>query len=209
MFIPLFLAIIEKKLLWTAIITLSIFLSGSTTGIIVSMVMLGTLVLSKEFNTKYKVLFVVIGVLMVVLLFTSSFFEAKMEDTTFEGNARLFNGISLVSKMNIINWIFGVNYTTPADYYFSGDAGRGFLIEKYDTVYLASFWMVIIKFGIVGVILYLKALFAPAKKDRSIFIYVLVIFVTLFSNPDYIGAMYAFTMTFIYSYVYNKKSITI
>ncbi|MFR4303426.1 MAG: hypothetical protein ACLT4H_07030 [Bacteroides thetaiotaomicron] len=208
MFVPLFLALYEKKMMWAIVITVSMFLSGSTTGIIISLLMLGVSVFSSDVNKTYKFLFVLFGVAMVYLLFNSSLFEAgvsKMEDTTFEENSRLFNGVTLVLRMPFINWITGVNYANVADYYFSGEVGSAFLLEKFDTIYMSTIWMILIKYGLIGTFLYVMTIVGPIKQCRSIYIYAIAIVVTMFSNPDYIGAMYAFEMIFIYAFVTNSK----
>lgn len=209
MFVPMFISIFEKKIIWSIAITFSMFLSGSTTGIIISLLMLGVLTFSSDISKKYKFLFVLFGIVMIYMLFNSSLFEvgaSKMEDTTFEDNSRLYNGVTLVSKMPIICLLTGVNYANVADFYFSGEVGTGFLLEKFGTIYMSTFWMVLIKFGFIGTFLYVLSVVSPIKQCKSIFIYVIAIVVTMFSNPDYIGAMYAFEMIFIYSFIYNMQT---
>ena len=173
MFVPLFIALYERKIIWGAVITLSMFLSGSTTGIIVSLLMLGSMMFSSNLSKTYKALFILIGVVMVYLLFNTSYFEAgasKIEETSFEENSRIFNGLMLVFRMPFHYWITGVNYANVADFYFSGEVGSGFLLEKFDTIYVSTIWMILAKFGIVGTYLYIMTLVAPIRSFKPLYI---------------------------------------
>lgn len=213
MFVPLFFALKEKKMIWAALLTISMFLTGSTTGIVVSVFMFAYTALFTGGQKVYsRIIILVVGVGLVYVLLNSSFFDAgvsKMEKTTYDGNSRLYNGPALVLKMPMDDLIVGGNAPTVADYYFSGAAGTGFLMEKNGTVYVSTFWTIIIRFGIIGLFIYLWTYIKPILQAKELAIYVMALVIMLFTNPDDISGIYAYEMLFINCFLINKRNESI
>lgn len=210
MFVLLFFALKEKKMVWAAIITISMFLTGSTTGIVISVFMFAyTAFFTGGQKVSNRIIILIVAVGLVYLLLNSSFFDAgvsKMESTSYERNSRLYNGISLVLRMPMSDLIIGGNAATVADYYFSGAAGTGFLIEKNGTVYVSTFWTIIVKFGIIGLFIYLWTYIKPIMQAKELAIYVMALVIMLFTNPDDISGMYAYEMLVINCYLIHRKN---
>lgn len=210
MFVPLFFALKEKKMIWAAILTISMFLTGSTTGIVVSVFMFAyTALFTGGQKVSSRIIILVVGVGLVYVLLNSSFFDAgvsKMESTSYERNSRLYNGITLVLRMPVSDLIFGGNAATVADYYFSGAAGSGFLLEKNDTVYVSTFWSILVKFGIIGLLLYLWTYIKPILQAKELAIYVMALVIMLFTNPDDMSGIYAYEMLVINCFLINKRN---
>ncbi len=210
MFVLLFFALKEKKMVWAAIITISMFLTGSTTGIVISVFMFAyTAFFTGGQKVSNRIIILIVAVGLVYVLLNSSFFDAgvsKMESTSYERNSRLYNGISLVLRMPVSDLIVGGNAATVADYYFSGAAGSGFLIEKNDTVYVSTFWTIIVKFGIIGLFIYLWTYIKPILQAKELAIYVMALVIMLFTNPDDISGMYAYEMLVINCYLIHRKN---
>lgn len=209
MFVPLFIALLDKNYIWSVVIIISMFLSGSTTGIIMSGVILILFVFTQEAGFKSKVMMIIAGVGLGVLLFTSSLFTKgveKMENVNYEENSRLYNGPALVINMPIEDLILGGNAADVSDYYASGAAGSGYLLEKYDKVYVSTFWEVIVKFGIIGLVLYMAVYIYPIRKNKATLLYMGPLIVALFSNPDFIGGLFAFEFIFIYAFLKKNPS---
>lgn len=210
MFVLLFFALKEKKMVWAAIITISMFLTGSTTGIVISVFMFAyTAFFTGGQKVSNRIIILIVAVGLVYVLLNSSFFDAgvsKMESTSYERNSRLYNGISLVLRMPVSDLIVGGNAATVADYYFSGAAGSVFLIEKNDTVYVSTFWTIIVKFGIIGLFIYLWTYIKPILQAKELAIYVMALVIMLFTNPDDISGMYAYEMLVINCYLIHRKN---
>lgn len=209
MMIPQFLALSEKKIEWASIITFSMLLSGSTTGIITSAVMIILYVfwgeISKTMRTRLLFLAVAIG---SVFTYSSLFDKGreKLENVDYESTSRLYNGPVLVAHMPTSDLFFGGVSASVPDYYFEGKAPGAILLEKYDSIYISSIWFAIVKLGLVGLLLYLAVYILPMKRNKSIRFYLIPLILTLFSNPDFIGPIFAFELIFIYSYIRNAKN---
>lgn len=209
MFIPLFLAFKEKKILWAFTIIFSLLLSGSTTGIIMSFVVIAIYIFTQglSYKTKYGIL--LLSVPVFFLFINLSLFQVgreKMMDTDINDNSRLYNGPVLVSRMQVNEFILGVHDFSASDYYMSGKTGSSsYLIDKYDTIYISTFWHVIVKFGLIGLIIYMSLYLVPLIRNRSLLLYLGPLIATLFSNPDFLGAYFAFEFIFIYSFLLSNN----
>lgn len=204
MMIPLFLSLVRKEsIVWSFLIVLSMFLSTSSYGIIVSILMFAIYAFLQKMSVFKRVLIVVTGGVLVALLLFSSLFGAgvdKIENTDVERTSRLYNGPTLLMNLKTQDMILGVPDISVSDYYFHGGVGAAPLIEKDDNVYLPSIYLILAKFGIVCLILYLLTYFLPIARCRDILYLSLPLFTGLFINPDSLGSQYAFYMIFIYAY---------
>lgn len=213
MLVPLFLALKENKLLWAGIIIISLFLSTSSTGIAISFLLLLFYVFTQKDKLWLKTLIIIGGVGLASLLVRSSFFEvgmSKMINTNIELNERLVNGPFVVQEMNPSDLVLGIRYANPYDYYRAGNVSNPFVTVSDNGMFVSSFWLVIIRFGIMGLLLYLNIFFKIINNYRDILPFILCIFVELFSNPDMIGSGFLFQFVFILSYIqYNRDDLKI
>ena len=208
MIIPFFLSLVNKQKIWAVAIVLSIFLSTSSYGIMVSFIMLTIFALFQK-SSMLKKFEIVLGVVILgYFLATSTLFSSgieKIENTDIERTSRIYNGPTLISNMPKEDLILGIPYPTVSEYYFAGKLGSTFLIEKNKNVYLPSFYNIFAKFGIIGIILYLLSYFVHMFKRMELFILGSALMAGLFSNPDSLGSMYAFYIIFIYHYLHNNN----
>lgn len=210
MSIPLFYSLIYKKYLWTVMIVLSMFLSTSTTGIAISFLSILTYVLTQKASNINKIMIIITGVTLLYFLMTSDMFSAsvdKMESTSYEHSSRLYNGPTFVANMNKEDLLLGINFASTYDYYVAGNV-KAYLFEKHDTIFIPSFWNVLVKFGIVGAFLFLAIYVESFYRCRKLCVYVIPLIVALFTNPDYLGGLFAFEFIIIYSFInHENKSI--
>jgi hypothetical protein len=107
--------------------------------------------------------------------------------------------------MNLSDFVLGIRYANPYDYYLAGNVSNPFVMVSDDGMFVSSFWLVIIRFGIIGLILYLNIFFKIINNYRDILPFILCIFIQLFSNSDMIGSGFLFQFIFILSYIqYNR-----
>lgn len=209
MIIPLFLALTRKNLVWAILISLTILMSGSTTGVAMILVMFGVDILTTRVGALYKILMVCALVGLGYFLISSEFAATgleKMENTNLDENARTANGFIVASTMSLGDFILGVPYANVSDYcHATGNAGLTFL-DAGDSVFLPAFWIALLQYGIFGLIFYLGVYFNILKKDKAILSYWLSIVVTLFSNPDFLGSNFVFMMFFCYTFVYQHNN---
>ncbi len=207
--IPLFIALKEKKLLLSTFITIMMFLSTSTNGIFFSLGLVFVYAISsKGVKLWYKLLMIVVGVGLVYFLVNSEFFEqgiTKIENTDITENSRTANGIKYVKSLSPSTLILGINDANASDYYahhtslFSGAS----LEVRDGDVYITTFWLVLIKYGVIGLLLYLNMYYYFFKKDKSLFPYMAIIVVSLFTQSLFFDIV---QIVFLVSYTrYNTN----
>ncbi|MCI7163637.1 hypothetical protein [Butyricimonas virosa] len=203
MSVPLFYSLIDKKYFWTVLIILSMFLSTSTTGIAISILSLAIFVLTQKVTKSQRVIFFALGISLVYVLFTADFLSAgveKMASISYEASSRLYNGPTLIANMHMEDFVFGINYSNVYDYYRDGNI-QAVLMEKYDSIFMPSFWNVLAKFGVIGLLLYLGVYVESIRRSRMLLVYVLPLIIALFTNPDFLGGLFAFEFIVIYSFI--------
>ena len=180
-----------------------LFLSTSTTGIAISILSLAIFVLTQKVTKSQRVIFFALGISLVYVLFTADFLSAgveKMASISYEASSRLYNGPTLIANMHMEDFVFGINYSNVYDYYRDGNI-QAVLMEKYDSIFMPSFWNVLAKFGVIGLLLYLGVYVESIRRSRMLLVYVLPLIIALFTNPDFLGGLFAFEFIVIYSFI--------
>ncbi len=211
MICPLALALIKKQYVWSIIIIISIFLTTSTTGLLVSFVMLAMSLFANKIKTGSIIGILAIGVGLFYVLTHFSAFDYgvnKLETTDVERNVRLAQGPYIVSTMHSDEYLFGASYSTPYNYCRAGRASD--VIFYAESVYMSTFWVMILLYGIIGLILYLNIYYRLFKSSIATLPLLASLFATLFSSGYAIGGTYVFTLILLLVIVEgDKKSIKV
>lgn len=198
MICPLALALTEKKHVWSVIIILSIFLTTSTTGLILSFIMLVMSLFGQKMKTGSIIGVIVIGVGLFYALTHLSAFEYgvnKLENTDVETNVRLSQGPYIVSTMHANEYIFGAPYSTPYAYCKSGRATE---VHFYgENVFMSTIWQLILLYGLVGLSLYLYIYWKIIKINRMSLPLVVCLVTAMVSSSYALGGGYVFTLIFL------------
>lgn len=207
---PLTLSLMDRKYIWSIIIILSIFITTSTTGIVLSFIILSVwLYLYRAKKTSY-IFIVVIGIGLTYALMNMQMFEYgldKIENTEASTNIRLSQGPYVVSSMHSNEFIFGVPYGSAYDYC---RAGRCSNVEYYgETVYMSTFWDMILLYGFVGLFLYLFIYYRLFKLSKMIWPLLACLFATMFSDPDGIKGDFVYKLIFMLAIVMYEKKLLI
>lgn len=209
MLVPLFLSLRERKYIWSAIIIASMFLSTSTTGITMSILMLVCYVFTQDVKMKYKAMIVTIACAFVWMLFSTDLFSAgldKMAETDIESTSRTVNGPAMVFNMPTLHLITGMPAANPFDYYMSGGFKASEIVIKDNTIYCSTIWLVLAKYGIIGTLLFLWLYIKPLKTTREILPYIIVLFASMFFQSFTIGTSgFVFQLIFVYVFVYSYR----
>lgn len=196
MICPLFFALADKKYIWVVILILSMFLTTSTTGLILSFVILGVSALSeRKVKIGAWIVTILIGGGLYIAVTNMSAFEAgieKFENTDVTTNVRLSQGVYVVGTMNPSEYIFGVPYSTAYNYCKAGRAPN--VVIYAESVYMSTFWELLLLFGIVGLVLYLNIYLQLLRLSRKTLTLVSALFVVLFSSSIGIGVTFVFTL---------------
>lgn len=209
----LFYAIRNNKYIWAIIVSLSIILSTSTTGIAMIPIMF-FLSLFGEKKGMYKKLIFLMVLVGLGLFFLNSPLASmgldKLEDTELSSNARTVNGPELAKVMDIEDYFIGVPYANGTDYYNSVASlkGSGAVPDRDGIIFLPGFWICLIIFGLIGLFLFLSIYFAIWRKNHNVLPLLGCLIVTLFTNPDFLNGFWVFQMIFLLSYVKTKKKNT-
>ena len=196
MVIPLFFSLKDKMYVWMSVIILSIFLTTSTTGILGVFIMLFASLFVNKKRSWSSVIIIILGGVFAFALFNSSIFELgvdKLLETDSGTNEhRLEQGMYIVSTMNPLEMVFGVPFSSAYHYCLSGRAPN---VAIYGSgadavVYMSSFWYLILRFGIVGLVLYLNVYLSVFRKNKEVLPLLFFMIAVLFSNPDGTGVNY-------------------
>lgn len=207
MYIPLAFSLREKKFLWTIIIILSEFLTTSTTGILTSFIILIVYILTQNVSIKLRFITIAVGVSMFYVLTNIELFHtglSKLEETNTESNVRLTQGPYIVSTMRQDEYVFGAAYHNAYAYCLDGRAPN--VVFYKEEVYMSTFWMIILKYGIIGLLLYIYFYLKLVQNKRELLPLVSCLIAVMFS------ASYGVGMTFVYTSIpllmMKKKEIS-
>lgn len=193
---PLYFAMMEKKYVWMSALMLSMFLTTSTTGIVVSFIMLGVSVLNTSKNGKWTIISTLfIGAILYYSLTNLDAFQfgmEKLENTDTTTNVRLTQGRYVVSTMDASEYILGVPFSTAYNYCKAGRASD--VIFYGESVFMPTFWETILLYGFVGLLLYLNVYFQIFRKSRQTIILLSALFAVLFSSSYGLGCSYLFSL---------------
>ena len=210
MMVPLFLSLFEKKFVWTAVIILSMFLSTSTTGLTMSILMVAVFILTQKVGYRTKIIVVLLSGVLIWLLFNLDAFSFgldKLYETDVEINSRTANGPAMVFNMPFRDIIMGMPAANAYDYYVSGGFSSEKIIIKDETIFIATFWNVLGKFGVFGLLLFLTLYIKPLYLSKEIIPYIIVLFASMFFQSITIGtSSFAYQLIFIYVFINRNSS---
>lgn len=168
----LFLAIKRRKYVFAIIITMAIFLSTSTTGILLSFLLWLAFSVFTAMRRKEKILImtlVISFVLLLALLNVFTFAKEKLVTTNIEESFRLGYGFRILSTMPKNQWLFGVPYSSVASYITdSGNVPASWYDIRIPYFsFVNSFCQNFIEYGLIGTILYLNLFFALYRRGNK------------------------------------------
>lgn len=198
----LWISIIDRKYIWASLIVFSVFLSTSTTGIILSIVLIVVYSFTIKLSFKNVILPLFIAVSIIYAFINFHIFESglqKLESTDIEETSRIINGPTLVSGMQLEELMFGFKAANVEDYYDNGYRGNNLIETSSGQIFVSSFWLILAQFGLIGLLIYLMLYFRLLTKNRIIIPYVVIILISMFSQSVYIGGMYFWQLLILLS----------
>lgn len=208
MLVPLFLSLLDKKYIATFIIIASMLFTTSTTGLVLSFLMLGVYFLTQKVPFRLK-LVVIIGTIIIGLALTmTDVFQdtmSKAEKTDLSENERTSIGFTILPQLEIQEILLGIPYANISDMY---NAGR-LKVESFTwynesgktVVFVPTFWNILFVFGIFGLIIYLSVYTSLFRKSRLMLPYSIIIVALMFSDPTAVGASHLFEICFMMSFI--------
>lgn len=198
MICPLAFAIMDKKHIWVGALILSIFLTTSTTGLVLSFIILGASLVGQRTKKGSKIVIIIMGGMLFYALTHFAAFQTgvdKFNSTETESDVRLAQGPYIVGTMHPEEFIFGAAYATAYDYCVSGRAPN---VDYLGTVvFMSTFWQMILRYGIIGLILYIMIYIRLFKMSRTAWPLLICLLATLFSDPDMFSNNYCFRLVIL------------
>lgn len=203
---PLAMALLEKKYPWAIALILSIFLTTSTTGLVGAFIMLVMSVFGKRMRVTSIMGVFIVGFGLFYALTNLEVFEvgvAKVENTDVNSNVRLSQGPYVVSTMESAEYVFGAPYISAYNYCVS----RGVMNVSFygESVYLSTLWIMILCYGVVGLLLYLNIFFNIAKKSRVTWPLIAFLLATIISSSYRFSTVFIFIMVVLMVVIKNEQ----
>ena len=208
MLVPLIWSLIDKNYVWAGIITFTLLLSTSTTGLVLAFLVLAIYAISQGVNKKIYVLFIFAMIGLAYAYTHLSIFESgldKAENYDLENSTRMAQGPKIVLNMDPMYMVFGIPYANAYEYYKAGKIGNDLVVLYGNNIYMATTWLLILRFGFIGLFMYANIYIDVIRKYRHAIPYAVVLLATMFSNPDFLGAAFTFTGIALMSLAYNYK----
>lgn len=195
MLVPLFLALNERKFVYAFVIAALMIVSTSTTGLLLSILMFILILVSKR-SKWYTTLFAVMAVYALgYFLFTSQYSAAgleKLQGTNLEESNRVINGIIITQNLDASDLILGIPFANEQDAYDAGYFGSQLIVYEDGVLFISAIWIALIRYGVIGFVLFLLPYFWLYKKDHQLYPYLICVIVCHFSNSDFMGSIYVF-----------------
>lgn len=208
MLFTMFFAMYSRNIFWFALVALSVILSTSTTGLVMIPIMVIFFVISGHSKTYVKIFIIFVAIGLGYFLTKSQFASSswdKATTTELETTARTINGPVLTISMKPSDLILGVQYANATDYYYSQTSGVEHVVpNSTGRVYVSAFWNALLLYGIIGWFLFFLVFLGVLKINKGTIPLLACLIVASFSNPDMLGAVWAFQMIYILSYSKNS-----
>lgn len=176
--IPLeFMSLKRKDFKWAVFTTVAILLSGSTVGVILSLV-LWTMELLRRDNSFWKrALIVIIAAIISVLFMNLDVFyfsftkllEVANGESTF--GSRVVTGFEVIRRQTILELVFGTNYNDVATFVSSdiSNFSNSAVVMTYwrsGRLFLNTFSRLIFQYGVIGLLLFLNPLIRYIRQSN-------------------------------------------
>ena len=206
----LFFAQQKKELLISIIVTIAILLTGSTSGVMVLIIMWGLSFFSYKFSRPTKIFMVVLAVVAVFAFFNLSFFSQSLEKLTFElsgdsGNmdVRMLRGYWVYGVLDTRSQLFGISDYNISDYVYGNAREFTWQVGYEENFYLNTVQRILIQTGAIGAIIYIWMLVKLwISTEKAVKPYLAVVIVTMFfASNFYISGMFLLQYIIVLSYL--------
>lgn len=212
MLVPLFFMLRENKMLFAFIIAATMFISTSTTGLVLSILMMA-FVLFKSRTSWFVRLLCVVGIFLLILFLVNSEYTVgsyeKLMNTNLEESNRIINGFLIASDLDLFDFLLGIPFANAQDAYDIGYFHVPLIVMADGELFISAIWISLIQYGIICTVIFLFSYYKLYKMDKQIFPYLICIVVALFSNPDFIGSSYVFQLLIMLTVIEYDKNLSL
>lgn len=208
----LYMALKRKKYVFSALVTFTILLSTSTTGVLMSIALWGLMIWNrKSISLKKKIGMIILLIICLPFIFSLPVFQKtveKISNTDFTSNLRVTAGIQIYKDADLSTKLFGIRYNSTKEYFLNEISD----LEKYNMVKEAT-WLgfvnalagSLLMYGILGGILYLYLFYRVLRDGVSeINPYLIICLISILGQGVFYNAF--FVMQFAVLLGINKIS---
>lgn len=208
MLVPLFLSLLDKKYIVSFIIMASMLLTTSTTGLVLSFLMLGVYFFTQKVHFRLKIIVAIGAIIIGYALTRTDVFQntmSKVERTDLSENERTSIGFTVLPQLEFQEILLGIPYTNISDMYNDGkikvDTFMWYDANGKAVIFVPTFWNILFLFGIFGLLIYLSVYFGLLRQSRLLLPYIIAIIAKMFSDPTAVGASFLFEICFMMAFI--------
>ena len=198
--VPFFINLLERRFFMVVFIMFAIFVSSSTTGIALSSIVISVYILMDTKTMKYKIFGTALLIFMGYLLFNTEVFSYgrdKILLSSIEHNTRTGNGEEIVQYLNNSQILVGVSNATAYDFVIEEGINTDSMFFQEKSIYITTFWLFIIKYGLIGLLIYLSIYYYYYKICIRLLPFLIAISVALFTQAVMVGPMFFYQFVFL------------
>jgi len=217
--IPLeFMSLRRRDFKWAVFTTIAILLSGSTVGVILSIVLWTMELLRRDDNSFWKRALTVIVAVIISVLFMNldvfdfsftKFLEVASGESTF--GSRVLTGFEVIRRQSFLELILGTNYNDVASFVTNHNSSfsNSMVVLTYwrsGRLFLNTFSRLIFQYGAIGLILFLNPLIRYLKQHNyKAKMLVIMTFIAIFGQTMLLNTYYF--MLIIIFLLYENDSL--
>jgi hypothetical protein len=205
----LFMALRNREFIFSVVITLSIILSTSSSGILLAVLMWLYLAFNSNANNRYKFMMLFLIFFIIIAINYVPMFEYslnKITNTEINDNIRLVRGYEIYLMLPDYEKIFGIVAPNLHDYLIEGKVWLPWMSYTRDSLlgYTNTISSVFIHYGIIGGFIFLLLFYKMFKnEDKSCRGYLLIMFVSIFGQSIFFDGYFLLQFIFYYG-ICNK-----
>ncbi len=200
----------KKNMLMSIIVSVAILLTGSTSGLVVLIIMWGMSFFSYKFSKPAKIFMVILAILAVLAFLNLSMFSQSLEKITFEmsgesGNmdVRMLRGYWIYGVLDSRSQLLGISDYNISDYVYGNASEFTRQVGYEDNFYLNTVQRILIQTGAIGAVIYIWMLIRLWRStEKTVNPYLSVGIVTMFFTSNFfINGSFFLQYTVILSYL--------
>ena len=219
-----FMALRRKDFKWAIFSTIAILLTGSTVGVILSIVLWTLEMISRDISFQKRVSTVIISGVIIFLFMNYDIFNVSLTkllkvasgESTF--GSRVLTGFEIIRRQSIFELIIGTNYNDVATFVSNhiSEFANSQVVMVYwrsQRLFLNTFSRLIFQYGIIGLVLFLYPLILylkqPNYKAKNL---IRMVLIAIFGQTMLFNAYYFMMIILLLLYerdslINNKESL--
>lgn len=200
----------KKEWLVAIVVSLSILLSGSTSGVVALAIMWGFFVINYRSSATYRFALIIVMIVAVYAFLNLSYFSNSIDKISFElsgessnMNVRVMRGWWIYGTLDLRSKFFGISDYNISSYVYGHAEEFTWQTGYEENFYLNTAQRILIQTGIVGAILYVWMLIKLwMSTNKAVKPYLAVVIVSMFfASNFFVNGMFVMQFIVLLSYL--------